>query len=35
MQEGRLFLAETEIENANINRSPSAYANNPEEEKAQ
>lgn len=35
MVEGRIFISETEIENANINRSPSAYVNNPEEEKAQ
>ena len=35
IQDGRLFLAETEIDNANINRSPSAYANNPEQEKTQ
>lgn len=35
MREGRIFISETEIENANINRSPSAYMNNPEEEKAQ
>jgi neutral ceramidase len=35
MNEGRIFISETEVENANINRSPSAYLNNPEEEKAQ
>lgn len=35
MNEGRVFLSETEILDANINRSPSAYANNPEQEKAQ
>jgi neutral ceramidase len=35
MQDGRVFLSETEIPNANINRSPSAYENNPPEEKAQ
>lgn len=35
MFEGRIFISETEINNANINRSPSAYANNPREEKAQ
>lgn len=35
MFEGRIFISETEIPDANINRSPSAYANNPEEERAQ
>lgn len=35
MVEGRIFISETEINDANINRSPSAYANNPEEERAQ
>jgi neutral ceramidase len=35
MNEGRIFISETEIDNANINRSPSAYVNNPTEEKAQ
>lgn len=35
MTEGRIFISETEINNASINRSPSAYENNPEEEKAQ
>lgn len=35
MKESRLFLSETEIENANINRSPTAYKNNPEFERAQ
>lgn len=35
MIEGRIFISETEIDNANINRSPLAYVNNPEEEKAQ
>ncbi|CRL07958.1 CLUMA_CG020983, isoform A [Clunio marinus] len=35
MVEGRIFISETEINNANINRSPWAYENNPEEEKAQ
>lgn len=35
MIEGRIFIAETEINDASINRSPIAYANNPEEEKAQ
>lgn len=32
---GRVFISETEISGANINRSPSAYANNPPAEKAQ
>lgn len=35
MVEGRIFVSETEIDNANINRSPLAYVNNPEEERAQ
>lgn len=35
MSEGRIFISQTEINDANINRSPSAYANNPAEEKAQ
>ena len=35
MIEGRIFISETEIDKANINRSPLAYVNNPEEEKAQ
>lgn len=35
MNEGRIFISETEIDKANINRSPLAYVNNPEEEKAQ
>ena len=33
--DGRIFISQTEINDANINRSPSAYANNPAEEKAQ
>ncbi|EAA04917.3 AGAP000973-PA [Anopheles gambiae str. PEST] len=33
--EARLYVAETEVLEANINRSPSAYENNPEEERAQ
>uniref|UniRef100_A0A6B2E5V5 Neutral ceramidase n=1 Tax=Phlebotomus kandelakii TaxID=1109342 RepID=A0A6B2E5V5_9DIPT len=35
MTEGRLFISEREILNVNINRSPSAYLNNPEEERNQ
>lgn len=35
MKESKLFLNEIEIENANINRSPSSYKNNPEFERAQ
>lgn len=35
MIEGRIFISETEISDASINRSPMAYANNPQEEKAQ
>lgn len=35
MFEGRIFISETEVQDANINRSPSAYANNSPEEKAQ
>ncbi|XP_021703072.1 neutral ceramidase [Aedes aegypti] len=33
MQEGRVYVAETEVADANINRSPSAYENNPKEER--
>lgn len=35
MQEGRLYIEETEILDASINRSPTSYLNNPEEERAQ
>lgn len=35
MNEGRIFLSEAEIYDANINRSPMAYINNPTQEKAQ
>lgn len=35
MFEGKIFISQTEIPNANINRSPSAYDNNPQEERAQ
>jgi len=35
MKEGRIFLSETEIYDANINRSPMSYNNNPEQERAQ
>lgn len=35
MFEGRIFISETEINDANINRSPAAYENNPTSEKAQ
>ncbi|XP_070501722.1 neutral ceramidase [Chironomus tepperi] len=35
MNEGRIFLSETDIYDANINRSPMSYNNNPEQEKAQ
>lgn len=35
MIEARVYVSETDVEEANINRSPSAYENNPEEEKAQ
>lgn len=34
MVEGRIFLSTGEIINANINRSPASYLNNPEEERA-
>ncbi|XP_058058756.1 neutral ceramidase-like [Anopheles bellator] len=34
MRPGRLYLSETTIPDANINRSPSAYENNPPEERA-
>lgn len=33
MQDGRLFYAETEVMDANINRSPNSYLNNPKEER--
>lgn len=33
--DGRIFISQTEINDANINRSPLAYANNPAEEQAQ
>jgi neutral ceramidase len=33
--DGRIFISQTEISDANINRSPAAYENNPAEEKAQ
>jgi neutral ceramidase len=35
MVDGRIFISQTEISDANINRSPLAYANNPAEERAQ
>uniref|UniRef100_A0A8D8C181 Neutral ceramidase n=2 Tax=Culex pipiens TaxID=7175 RepID=A0A8D8C181_CULPI len=35
MREGRLFVSETEVQEASINRSPSAYENNPKKERAQ
>jgi neutral ceramidase len=35
MFEGRIFISQTDIFNANINRSPAAYDNNPDKEKAQ
>lgn len=35
MVDGRIFVSETEVNGANINRSPMGYANNPAEEKAQ
>ncbi|XP_058817125.1 neutral ceramidase-like [Topomyia yanbarensis] len=34
MREGRIFVSNTEVQDANINRSPSAYENNPKEERA-
>lgn len=34
MQDGRLFLSETIVEDANANRSPTAYEHNPVEERA-
>ncbi|XP_053680554.1 neutral ceramidase-like [Anopheles nili] len=33
VREGRVFLSETTVHEANINRSPSAYENNPQEER--
>lgn len=33
MRQGRIFLAETEVQDANINRSPSAYVLNPKKER--
>ncbi|XP_058444727.1 neutral ceramidase-like [Malaya genurostris] len=35
MREGSIFVSETEVQQANINRSPSAYENNPKEERSQ
>ncbi|CAO1418967.1 unnamed protein product [Diamesa serratosioi] len=35
MKAGRIFISETEIQDANINRSPIAYENNPPMEKAE
>ncbi len=35
MQEGRIFISDIEIQEANINRSPSSYKNNPDFERAQ
>lgn len=35
MVEGRIFISQTQVNDANINRSPLAYDNNPAEEKAQ
>lgn len=35
MVEARLYVAETEVMDASVNRSPSAYENNPAEERAQ
>lgn len=35
LQEGRLYIGETEVLDASINRSPTSYLNNPEEERAQ
>ncbi|XP_055586437.1 neutral ceramidase-like [Uranotaenia lowii] len=34
MRDGRIFVSEIEVKEANINRSPSAYENNPKEERA-
>ncbi|XP_029717621.2 neutral ceramidase [Aedes albopictus] len=33
MQEGRVYVSETEVADASINRSPSAYENNPKDER--
>lgn len=35
MQEGRIYIDDTEILDASINRSPLSYKNNPPEERAQ
>ncbi|XP_001658093.2 neutral ceramidase [Aedes aegypti] len=35
MIDAKIYVSEIDVEDANINRSPSAYENNPEEEKAQ
>jgi neutral ceramidase len=35
MFDGRIFISQTEVNDANINRSPLAYANNPAAERAQ
>lgn len=34
MRNGRLYIGETEILDANINRSPTSYLKNPESERA-
>lgn len=33
MQQGRLYIDETEVLDANINRSPTSYLNNPQAER--
>lgn len=33
MRQGKIFISETEVEDANINRSPIAYQNNPKDER--
>ncbi|EDS34360.1 ceramidase [Culex quinquefasciatus] len=35
MRAGRLYVSETDVQEASINRSPSAYENNPKKERAQ
>lgn len=35
LQNGRIYIGETEVLEANINRSPSSYLHNPEEERSQ
>lgn len=35
LQDGRIYIGETEVLEANINRSPTSYLHNPTEERSQ